>query len=301
MPTSESLSGHPETPDGQPYGWIEFTQLHELWIHTGTDCNLRCPTCFERAGPGVSRLQAPSLADIMRYANEAQGLGVRQFGLTGGEPFVNNDILPMLEFLSERAPCLVLSNGTEPLLNRLPALRSRALKADALRFRISLDYPDAPRHDAGRGRGALDLALRSIGELLAMDFAVSIARRRDKKEDADAVAAQYKELFIHANLPADIPLISFPDLQRDDVSHITGQCVRTYHTPESRKGFMCAYSRMLVRQNNRMRLYSCTLADDDAAFDFGPELSSAIARETFLTHKRCFACFAGGVSCGKTG
>lgn len=301
MPIPALSPERPRTPDGDPHGWIDFAEFRELWIHTGTDCNLRCPTCFERSGPGNSRLEAPSPADITRYADDAMRLGVRQFGVTGGEPFVNKDILPLLEMLSERAPCLVLSNGTRPLADCLPALRPLARTRVALRFRISLDYPDASRHDAGRGRGAFALALRTIGELLAMGFAVSAARRQEKNENADTVAAQYQAVFAHANLPENMPLIAFPDLQRGDVPHISEQCIRTYHTPESRREFMCAYSRMLVRRDGLMRLYACTLVDDDAAFDFGPKLGPALERETFLTHKRCFACFAGGVSCSGTG
>lgn len=292
---------HPRTPNGEPHGWIEFAELRELWIHTGTACNLRCPTCFEGAKPGNFRLEAPSPADIARYADEAQGMGVRQFGVTGGEPFVNAEILPILRLLSERAPCLVLSNGTEPLSNCLPALRPLAQGSNTIRFRISLDYPDASRHDAGRGRGAFALALRNIGELLAMGFAVSVARRLEKEEDTAAVTARYQEVFVNASLPESIALTAFPDLQCTNVPHITEHCIRTYHTPESCQAFMCAYSRMLVRQNGAMRLYACTLTDDDTAFDFGPELPAALKHRTYLTHDRCFACFSNGVSCGKAG
>ena len=64
---------------------------------------------------------------------------------------------------------------------------------------------------------------------------------------------------------------------------------------------MCAYSRMLVKRDGRIRVYACTLVDDDPRFDFGPELSAAAIHRTFLGHKRCFACFSGGVACGNTG
>ena len=41
-----------QTDDGQPRGYIEPESLQELWFHTGTNCNLRCPFCFEGSKPG---------------------------------------------------------------------------------------------------------------------------------------------------------------------------------------------------------------------------------------------------------
>ncbi len=36
------------TPDGDPRGYIQPQSLKELWFHTGTLCNLRCPFCLEK-------------------------------------------------------------------------------------------------------------------------------------------------------------------------------------------------------------------------------------------------------------
>ena len=290
----------PRTPTGDPYGWIDFSQLHELWIHTGTACNLRCPTCFEQAGPANVRLQAPELEDMAIHADAACHKGIRQFGVTGGEPFLHKDILNILAYLSERAPCLVLSNGTEPLRNHIAALRRLKNAGTTLHFRISLDYADKDRHEANRGKGMFSLALDSIRTLLDSGFQVSVARRQEKDEDAAEALATFQKLFLQSSLPEDLPLTAFPDLQREDVPHITENCISTYHNAESCAEFMCAYSRMLAKQNNRMGFYACTLVDDDQDFNYGQELEAAVARRTYLTHKRCFACFAGGVACGKT-
>ena len=109
-----SINTSPRTPGGQPYGWIDCNQLRELWIHTGTACNLRCPTCFEQAGPGNGRLQAPEIEEIRNYADQALRIGVGQFGVTGGEPFLHRDIVDFLAVLVEKARCLAVSNGTGP-------------------------------------------------------------------------------------------------------------------------------------------------------------------------------------------
>lgn len=98
------------------------------------------------------------------FIEEALTLGVDQFSFTGGEPFVNRDLVSILgKALSER-PCLVLTNDTEPLLNRMCELIRLQNKPQPLRFRISLDYPDPAQHDAGRGQGKFHMSLKTLIE-----------------------------------------------------------------------------------------------------------------------------------------
>lgn len=288
------------TADGEARGFIDFSGLKQLWIHTGTACNLRCPSCFEQAGPGDARIQAMTLDEARPVLDEAARLGVQSFGFTGGEPFMNRDFMRILAYALDLAPCLVLSNGTEPLracLDDLNALNGKK-KAHGLTIRVSLDYPDALRHDAERGAGHFATALETLRKLNEMGIAVTVARRMEDGEDAAKITAAYAALFEKNSLPP-LPLVAFPNLQSSgSTPEISEGCISKYHTPASCAGFMCAYSRMLVKKDGRVTLYACTLVDDDPAYDFGPELGAALKTRTLLRHKRCFPCFAGGVSCG---
>ncbi|MFD2438283.1 radical SAM protein [Modicisalibacter luteus] len=76
------------TRAGEPRGYVDFQRLDELWLHTGTACNLSCPFCLEGSRPGDGRLDAMRLADVQPFLDEAVELGVKQFSFTGGEPFV---------------------------------------------------------------------------------------------------------------------------------------------------------------------------------------------------------------------
>jgi sulfatase maturation enzyme AslB (radical SAM superfamily) len=287
------------TSSGAPRGYIDFEGLKELWFHTGTRCNLRCPDCFEHAGPGADRLDAVSLADVRPYMEEAAALGVRQFSVTGGEPFLNPEIIPILDRGLDLAPCLVLSNGTRPLLDRLADLQPLARKRHALSFRISLDYPDAAKHDAARGAGMFSLALASLGRLHRAGFHVSVARRRTEGEREGETDAAYRSLFETNGLPALTSLVSFPELGKRGTPEITETCMRTHHSPRTCSAFMCAFSRMAVKQNGRMRVCACTLVDDDPQYDFGSALSDSLRVRTMLKHPRCITCFAGGTSCSE--
>jgi len=73
-----------------------------------------------------------------------------------------------------------------------------------------------------------------------------------------------------------------------------------YHTEATRREFMCAYSKMVVKQNGRMRVYACTLVDDDPAYDQGGTLGESLGRRVMLRHHRCLSCFKYGASCSET-
>ncbi|MGB9619253.1 MAG: radical SAM protein, partial [Armatimonadota bacterium] len=71
-------------------------KLCELWFHTGTNCNLACPFCFEGSKPRDNRLEFLTLEDVQPFVTEALDLGVERFSFTGGEPFVNPHFMRIL-------------------------------------------------------------------------------------------------------------------------------------------------------------------------------------------------------------
>ncbi len=292
------------SPMGSAPGYIQPHTLKELWFHTGTACNLSCPFCLEGSRPGDGRLQQITLHDVKPFVEEALTLGVEQFSFTGGEPFVNRDILAILGHALDRRPCLVLTNGTKPLGKRFEQLTTLRQKPNAVRFRISFDYPDPALHDANRGEGNFALALDTAGRLHRAGFGVSIARLGRRDDDTEAVNGAYRKHFAAAGLPDETPIVVFPEFfppgaHPEGVPRITEHCMTTHHTEESRAGFMCAYSKMVVKRDGRMRVYACTLVDDDPGYDLGGTLTEAITPRVMLRHHRCFSCFAHGASCSE--
>lgn len=293
-----------QTPEGDRRGYIQPQVLNELWFHTGTRCNLRCPFCYEGAHPGDNRLEAPTLVDVRPFIQEGVKLGVKQFSFTGGEPFVIRDMVEILDYALAFNPCLVLTNATEPLLNRIGQLTPLRAKSHALVFRVSLDFPDPEKHDAGRGKGNFRLSLKVMGELHRLGFKVSVARQSSPGEDPAAVNAAFVPFFREAGLPEDTHVVYFTDLfppgAQPPVPHITEHCMTTYKTEQERERFMCNYSKMVIKKDGRMRVYACTLVDDDADYDLGGSLTEAMRARIMLKHHRCFGCFAAGTSCSET-
>jgi sulfatase maturation enzyme AslB (radical SAM superfamily) len=296
---------HAFTPGGAPRGYIQPYALRELWFHTGTACNLACPFCLEGSKPGDGRLERIKLADVKALMDEAAGLGVEQFSFTGGEPFVVKGIVEILEYASSLRPCLVLTNGTDALLKRLRRVADLKSQPNPIAFRVSIDYPDPGRHDAGRGAGSFDLAWQALKALHALGFKISLARQKDEREAPGAVEGQFRDLLTAHGLPEDTKIVGFPDFgtpsTRTDVPDVTERCMTAYQTEESRRQFMCAFSKMVVKKNGRVRVYACTLVDDDESYDLGSTLAESMGKRILMHHHRCYRCFAYKSSCSELG
>jgi molybdenum cofactor biosynthesis enzyme MoaA len=291
------------TSSGEPRGYIEPHTLDELWLHTGTACNLACPFCLEGSKPGDNRLQRITLADARPLIDEALGLGVKQFSFTGGEPFLVKDFINILAYASAHRPCLVLTNGTEPVLKRLHQVRRLLASQHPVSFRVSIDYPDRDRHDQGRGAGNFDKALQGLQGLHELGFGVTVARQMEADENLSQVESAFAQLFEANGLPRDLRLVSFPDFgvpgDSPAVPDVTEGCMTRYQTEATRREFMCAFSKMVVKQDGRMRVYACTLVDDDPSYDLGGTLSEALQHRILMHHHRCYACFRFGSSCSE--
>ncbi len=291
------------TPDGDSRGYIQPGSLRELWFHMGTRCNLGCRFCLEAAGPQADRVETMSHQEAQPFMEKALGLGVERFSFTGGEPFVNSDMVRILSNALDHKSCLVLTNGTQPLRNRLDEVRRLMDKPHDLSFRISLDYPDPKRHDEARGQGSFDMALQSLRELHGAGFRVSVARHRNPGECESEIDTKYRWLFSKTGLPAETGIISFPELHKPgvqiEVPHITENCMTTYKDEKSRAQFMCAFSKMIVKTGGKVAVYACTLVDDDPDYALGKTLGESTQVRVMLKHHRCYSCFAAGASCSE--
>lgn len=305
MTTPAAATAPAESSPAGDVGWIQPHALDELWFHTGTACNLDCPFCLEGSRPGDNRLQRITLADVRPLVDAAVKLDVRQFSFTGGEPFVVKDMVAILEYAASFRPCLVLTNGTAPVVRRLTQIRRLAGTAHPIAFRVSIDFPDEARHDAGRGAGNFRLALQGLRGLHKAGFGVSVARQMQPgREEAD-VDRDFRQMLATEGLPADLRIVSFPDFgtpgEQRPVPRITTDCMTRYQTEATRRAFMCAFSKMAVKQGGRMRIYACTLVDDDSRYDQGDSLADALLPRVLLQHHRCYSCFRFGSSCSELG
>jgi AdoMet-dependent heme synthase len=148
---------------------VPMMSLDTLWFQVaGTICNIECTHCFISASPVNRSHGMMSFADIEPRLAEARELGVREYYFTGGEPFMNRDLLPILEATLRQGPATVLTNGM--LLRPDVCARLKELfdgSEYSLDIRISLDGFDRDSHDAIRGQGVWDRVMTGIANLVS--------------------------------------------------------------------------------------------------------------------------------------
>ncbi|MGA7412942.1 MAG: radical SAM protein [Bryobacteraceae bacterium] len=143
-----------------------------LWLYTNFDCNLRCDYCCVRSSPTAPRREL-GLGRIQRIAREAAELGVNEIFVTGGEPFLLEDIGEILVSCAAAAPTTVLTNGM--LFGGRRAESLRTLPRDRIVLQISLDSATPERHDLHRGPGTWARTRRGIQRAREQGFRVRLA------------------------------------------------------------------------------------------------------------------------------
>src|SRR5579872_4811531 len=143
-----------------------------LWLYTNFHCNLRCDYCCVRSSPTAPRREL-GLERVRRIAREAAELGVKEIFVTGGEPFLLEDIGEILVSCAATAPTTVLTNGM--LLSGSRAATLRALPRDRIVLQISLDSATPDRHDLHRGPGTWARTHEGIRRARAQGFRVRLA------------------------------------------------------------------------------------------------------------------------------
>ncbi|OXM44126.1 radical SAM protein [Amycolatopsis alba] len=127
-------------------------------------CNLACSYCLD--DKSVSELARPERHRIANLIAETAVLGV---DISGGEPLLLRDLPDLIDVLVAGGCAVsVTTNGTH-LARRAEALAGRV---DAVR--VSLDGPDAERHDRWRGAGSFDHAVTGIRAAIAQDIPTQI-------------------------------------------------------------------------------------------------------------------------------
>ncbi len=292
------------TAKGEPRAHVALQRLETLWINTGTLCNLACKTCYIESSPTNDALVYVTLAEVDRYLDEAEALGTREIGFTGGEPFMNRDMIAMMRSALGRGfEVLVLTNAMRPMRRFEEALKAIVLEhGDRLTMRVSLDHYTKAVHEAERGAGTWDKAIDGLQWLSEHGFRLAVAGRRLAGESEADARAGYARLFAQLGVRIDAAnpsrLVLFPEMDAGaDVPEITEACWGI--TGQSPGAMMCASSRMVIKRKGAARpvVAACTLLPYDDQFAMGETLAEA-GGKVMLNHPHCAKfCVLGGASC----
>lgn len=294
------------TADGKTRAQVDPVRLETLWFNTGTLCNLTCENCYIESSPSNDRLVYLAADEVARYLDEIEtgGMGTREIGFTGGEPFMNPDLLMMLSDALERGfSCLVLTNAMRPMMkcgDELLALKETYGKR--LEIRVSVDHYSPEQHELERGPRSWKPMLLGLKWLSEQGFHLSAAGRTYWGESEAELRAGYAALFEREDIAIDpdnpARLVLFPEMDEEaEVPEITTDCWRILgRSPDE---MMCATSRMVIKRKGAPNpvVVACTLLPYDPRFELGETLTEAW-RAVKLNHPHCAKfCVLGGGSC----
>ena len=304
--TSNKFVDPKVTADGQPRAHVSSSGLTTVWFNTGTLCNLTCESCYIESSPSNDRLVYLSRAEVLAYLSEIrrEHTAVRQIGLTGGEPFMNPDVIDiMASCLTEGFELIVLTNAMRPMMKCAEALAHlNAQYADQLTIRVSIDHYRSELHEEERGRRSWMPMIHGLQWLATNGFNIDIAGRLRWSDDEDALrngfAALFRELELNIDAYCRERLMLFPEMDpAADVPEITDSCWATLNLDPS--SVMCSDSRMVVKRNGAKapEVVACTLLPYEDDFSLGQSLTESMVPIS-LNHPNCAQfCVLGGGSC----
>lgn len=279
---------------------VSLSHLDELWFQVGgTRCNLTCSHCFISCSPHNKSFGFLSLATVERYLQEASKLGVREFYFTGGEPFLNVEMVAILKRTLEFGPATVLTNGTVLRKEWLEELAEAEKRSGySLEFRISIDGPTAETNDPIRGEGSFLRIVEGLRLLVDAGFLpILTATRVWKDEEHNATVEQFRELLLSVGCRQ--PRIKIlPTLQLGaEETRTQGYSSSARLSAEELEGFdtrqlVCEHSRIVTDRG----VYVCPLLIESRSAYHGATLSDALG-DAVLSEGACTTCYQYGALC----
>ncbi len=296
------------TAKGEARATVALSHPETLWFNTGTLCNIECANCYIESSPTNDALVYITADEVRDYLDQLteRAWPVTEIAFTGGEPFMNPQMIDMTQAALERGyEVLILTNAMRPMMRKTMQdglLRLNAEYPGKLTLRISVDHHRAELHDAERGKGSFDKTLKGMEWLRDNGFRMAVAGRSIFEEDETTSRAGYAAFFAKHNFKIDAQnpgmTVLFPEMDEQvEVPEITTACWGILN--KSPDAVMCASSRMVVKRKgaDSPAVLACTLLPYSPEFELGTTLQQA-ETPVALNHPHCAKfCVLGGASC----
>jgi len=279
---------------------VELKSLDELWFQVaGTLCNLHCQHCFISCSPHNDTFGFLSLSTVEEMLEESLAWGVREYYFTGGEPFLNRELVPILERTLDFGPATVLTNATvlkDEWLQRLQSAEEQSLYT--LEFRVSIDGPTPEINDPIRGERTFERAMDGVARMVQYGFLpiITMTRVWDEADDED-VRRRFVDVLKSRGY--DRPRLKvLPKLQIGaEAERTCGYSEGDRVTPEMMNGYdeyqlICSHSRVVTDRG----VYVCPILLDSPEARLGDRLEDAAVAYP-LKHGACTTCYQYGAIC----
>jgi SynChlorMet cassette radical SAM/SPASM protein ScmE len=150
-------------------------------------CNLRCKYCYYYENPAVEYRDLPTEA-WLSFFDELGRSNVMDVCIAGGEPFMRKDLLHLIDgIVRNRMRYSILSNGGL-ITDEIAAFLAETRRCNYVQISVDGSHPEP--HDAARGQGSFQKAVRGIRILQRYDVpvAVRVTIHRHNVHDLDNIA-----------------------------------------------------------------------------------------------------------------
>ncbi len=228
------------------------------------------------------------------------GSSVKEYYFTGGEPFMNREMVGILADALEYGPATVLTNATllpERTVARLRALRET--RAHPLELRVSIDGHSPETNDPIRGEGAFARAMEGVGNLVAAGFRPIITAMQSWPSEEMARTLQaFRDALAEVGYTDPRLKILPPLLIGEEAERNRGYqpCERVTH--EMLHGYdlnrlLCSRARLVTASG----VYACPILLDYPSARLADTLAEAVAIDAPLAEAACYTCYANGAIC----
>jgi pyruvate-formate lyase-activating enzyme/predicted phosphodiesterase len=178
-----------------------------LWVYSNFHCNLACDYCVVASSPRARR-RSIGVERFRGLIDDAVAEGFAEVYVTGGEPFIEPDIVAMLEYASDRLPTVVLTNAMLFHGRRREELARLAGRANLV-LQSSVDGARAETHDAWRGAGSWEKAMGGLAYArgLGLPLRVAMTETPENRDEVDELRALLASLDIVGDDFAVRPLV----------------------------------------------------------------------------------------------
>ena len=158
---------------------MSISDTHDFFIqwHLTERCNLKCTHCYQ-TGSSTGELSLSEIVDVIEETDEMLKAWAGSynmafspsFNITGGEPFLRNDLFDILSEVAVREfGIYLLTNGSLVDDGKAERLSQLGVKG----VQISIEGPEET-HDSIRGRGSFARSIQGVKHLLSHDVMVTL-------------------------------------------------------------------------------------------------------------------------------
>lgn len=279
---------------------LHLDALDNLWFQvSGTLCNIACGHCFISCSPTNHNFEIMSLAEIKPYLEQSLSFGVKEYYFTGGEPFINKEMVEILKETLKYGPATVLSNGmliTEKKARRLQEIEANSIYS--LELRVSLDGYTEEMNDAIRGKGVFKKAMAGVKILYEHGFLpiITVTKTWEDYQDEAVMQGFSDTLKAHGYQRPRMKILPSLKIGQEAV-RTRGYDKYELVTEEMLEDFDCG---QLICSNSRVvthkGVYVCPILLDSPEARLGSTLQEA-TKSYKLKDNACFTCYLYGSIC----